>query len=87
MLLMHGFAVLHISITGTVIKTDFIISKVHSSNDVSLCPGSGIFKTFAGNVLFWAITGTGKKNFLKQFLQSFRAKKIVLSRGPADVNA
>ena len=61
-----------------VIKTDIIISKVHSSDDVSLCPGSGIFKTFAGNVLFCAIIGTGKKNFLKQFLRSFQAKKNVL---------
>ena len=45
---------------------------MHSSDDVSLCPGSGIFETFAGNVLFRAIIGKGKKNFLKQ---SFRAKK------------
>ena len=59
-----------------VIKTDVIISKVQSSDDVSLCPGSGIFKTFAGNVLFRTIIGTGKKNFLKQFLQSFRAKRM-----------
>ena len=75
MLLMHGFAVKH---SGAVIKTDVIISKVFSTDDVSLCPGSGVFKTFAGNVLFRAIIGTGKKNFLKQFLQSFRAKKMFL---------
>ena len=30
-----------------------------------------------GNVLFRAILGTGKKNLLKQFLQSFRAKNIL----------
>ena len=71
MLLMHGFAVLR----GRH-KTDVIISKVHSSDDVSLCPGRGIFKTFTGNVLFRAIICIGKNNFLKQFLQSFRAKKM-----------
>ena len=50
-------------------------------------------------MLFRAIIGTGKKNFLKQFLQSFRAQKMFyaiiakrlgfqhLPRGPADVNA
>ena len=56
MLLMHGFAILRI-------KTDVIISKVHSNDDVSLCPGSGISKTFEGNVLFRAIIGTGKRTF------------------------
>ena len=71
MLLMHGFTVLQSSIPGTVIKTDVIISKVHSSDDVSLHPGRGTFKMSAGNMLFHAIIGTGKKNFLKQFLQSF----------------
>ena len=29
---------------------------------------------FTGNMLFRAIIGTGKKNFLKQSLQSFQAK-------------
>ena len=48
-------------------KTDVIIIKVHSSDGVSLCSGSDIFKTFAGNVLFHAIIGTGKKNFSKVF--------------------
>ena len=61
--------------SGATIKTDVIISKVHGSDDVSLCPGSGIFKTSAGNVLFRAIIGTDKKKFLKQFRQSFQAKK------------
>ena len=34
--------------------------------------------TFAGNILFHAIIGTGKKEILKQFLQCFRAKKMFL---------
>ena len=60
--------------SGAAIKTDDIISKVYDDVQLSLCPGSGIFKTFAGNII-----GTGKKNFLKQFLQSFQAKKMILS--------
>ena len=48
---------------------------MHSSDDVSLCPGSGIFKMFTVNMLFCAIIGTGKKNSLKQFLLSVRAKR------------
>ena len=64
--------------SGPVIKTDVIVSKMHSSDDVSLCPGSGVFKTFAGNVIFCAIIGTGKNNLLKQFLQSFPAKKCFM---------
>ena len=43
--------------------------------NVNLCPGSGIFKIFTGNKLLCAIIGTGKKNFLKQFLRSFQATK------------
>ena len=69
MLLMHSFAVYH--------KTDVIISKVHSSNDVGLFPGSSISKMFAGNMLFRAIIGTDKKNFLKQLLQSFKEKNVL----------
>ena len=61
--------------SGAVTKTDVIINKMHRSDDVSLCPGSGVFKMFAGNVLFRAIIGTCKKNYLKQFLQSLQAKK------------
>ena len=49
---------------------------MHSSDDVSLCPGSSVFKTFARNMLFHAIIGTGKKNFLKQFLPTFSCKII-----------
>ena len=56
-------------------KTEVIISKVHSSDGVSLYPGSDVFKRSAGNMLFRANIGTGKKNFLKQFLESFRAGK------------
>ena len=61
--------------SGAVTKTDVITSNVHSSDGVSLCPGSDVFKMLAGNMLLCAIIGTGKKNFLKHFLQSFRAKK------------
>ena len=66
MLLMLGSAVFTNKHSGAVIKTD-----VHSSDDVSLCSGSGIFKTFTGNLLCRAIIGTGIKNFLEPFLQSF----------------
>ena len=59
-----------------VIKIYVIISKVHSCDDISLCSGSSIFKTFAGDMLFGALIGTGKKNFFKHFLQSFRAKVL-----------
>ena len=58
------------------IKTDVSISKVYSSDDISLCPGSGILKTFVGSVLFPTIIGTG----LKQFLQSFRAKNDLCNK-------
>ena len=78
-LLMHGFAVLRKRIPGPSKKTDVIISKVHSSDDISLCPGNSIFKTFAGDMhSFRAIIVTGKKHFLKQFLQRFRAKKCFM---------
>ena len=69
MLLMHGICGFTNKHSGAAIKTDVIISNVHSSDDVSHCPESDIFKTFAGNVLFRAITGTGRKTFLKRFLQ------------------
>ena len=36
---------------------------MHSSNDVSLCPGSGIFKTFAGNVLFRVVVNGVKSDW------------------------
>ena len=51
---------------------------MQSSDDISLFPESSVFETFAGNVLFRANVGTDKKNFLKQFLKRFRAKKKVL---------
>ena len=71
---MQGFAVYELAFLA-VIKTDVIIRKVHCS-DNSLYHGNGIFKTFTGNVILSTIIGTVKNNFLKQFLQSFRAKKI-----------
>ena len=42
---------------------------------IDICPGSGVFKTFVGNVPFRAIIGTGKKNFSKHFLISFQVTK------------
>ena len=61
MLLMHGFAVLHISIPGpsqnlTSSAVTCTLPNVISwrQHDVSLCPGSGVFKTFTGNVPFRA---------------------------------
>ena len=58
MLLMHGLCSFTNKHSGAVIKTDVVMSNVHSGDDVSLCPGSCVFKTFAGNVLFRAIIGT-----------------------------
>ena len=79
-LLIHGFAVVRINIPGPSQKTDVITSNVHTSkrnlirqNDVSLCPGIGVFKTLAGNVPFCA--SIGKKNFSKYLLQSIRVSK------------
>ena len=72
---MHGFAVYELAFLA-VIKTDVIIRKVHCSDNISLYHGNGIFKTFTGNMILSTIIGTVKNNFLKQFLQSFRAKKI-----------
>ena len=43
-LLMHSFCTLHIHILG-LSKSDVINSNVHR-NDVSLCSGTGGFKTF-----------------------------------------
>ena len=60
LLMLCDFTIKH---SGAAIKTDVIISNVHSSDDVSISPGSGIFKTFAGNVRFRAIIGIGKKLF------------------------
>ena len=69
-LLMHGFCGFTNKHSGAVIKTDVVISK-GTYFCIFICPGSGIFKTFAGNVLFLAIIDTGKKNILKQLFQSF----------------
>ena len=85
MVLMHGFAVLRISIPGPSQKmmSSLIMCTVANvisrcQDDVSLCPGSGSFKTFAGNMLFRAIIGTGKNNFLKEFLHRFRATNVFM---------
>ena len=68
--------------SGVITKFDVVMSNVHSSkcNFVTsklsyFCPWSSIFETFAGNVPFRAIIGTGKKNFSKHFLQNFRVTK------------
>ena len=65
-----------------ITKFDVVMSNVHSSkcNFVTsklsyFCPWSSVFETFAGNVPFRAIIGTGKKNFSKHFLQNFRVTK------------
>ena len=87
-LLIHDFAVLRISIPGLSQKlmsssVTCTVANVISwrEDDISLCHGSSVFKTFAGNMPFHAIVGTGKKNFSKDFFcdgctcQSFRATK------------
>ena len=61
--------------SGAVINTDVTISYVQSSDDISLCPGSGVFKTFAGNVLFRAIIGTGKKELFETISSKFSSEK------------
>ena len=62
--------------SGAVIKTDVIICKVHSSDDVGLCPGSGVFKMFGGNMLFRAIIGTGKLKFFEAISPKFSSEKM-----------
>ena len=42
---------------------------------VIICPGSGVFKTYAGNMPFRAIIGRGKKKVSKHFLQWFCVTK------------
>ena len=75
MLLIHGFAVLRISIPGPTQKvmSSLVMCTVANvislrQDGVSLCPGSGVFKTFTVKVLFHAIIDTGKKIFSKHFL-------------------
>ena len=79
---MHGVVVLHMSILEplpnlTSSSVTCIVANVIScrQNDVSLCPGSGVFKTFAGNVPFRAIIGARKITSSMHFLQSVRATK------------
>ena len=47
-------------------------------DDVSLCPGSGIFKTFAGNMLFCAIIGTWKREHFETISPNFSSNKMFL---------
>ena len=63
--------------SGAVKKTDVFISNVHCSDDVRLCPGSSVFKTFAGNVLFRsvAIIVTGK-DFLEAISPKFSSENM-----------
>ena len=79
---LHGFAVLRISIAGLSQKlTSSSVTGTEANiilwreDDISLWPGSGVFKTFACNVPFRITIGTGKKNFLKHFLQRYRVTK------------
>ena len=78
MLLMPDFVVLRMSIPGSSQKVTSSSATCTVANvkiTLSLCPGSGVFKTFAGNVPFRAIICAGKKNFSKHFLQGFRVTK------------
>ena len=63
MLLMHSFVVLRMNFLGPSQKlTSSSVTNVIflCQIDISFCPGSGVFKVFAGNVPFRAIIGTGK---------------------------
>ena len=73
-LLIHVFAGSRKSIPRPLQKLTssaitFTVANVISrrQDDVSLCPGRDVFKTFADNVSFRAIIDTGKKNFSKHF--------------------
>ena len=75
-LLIHCFAVLRISnpepsqnLTSSSVTCTVANVISWRQNEVIICPGSGILKTFAGNVPFHTITGTGKNNFSKHFLK------------------
>ena len=77
---MHGFAVLCRSIpwpTQKRMSSSLMCTEANiiswRQHDVSLCPGSGVFKTFASNMHFCA--STWKKKNLRHFLQSFRPRK------------
>ena len=81
-LLIHSFVALRISISGpsqnlTPPAVTCTVAKLMlwRQDEVIICPGSGVFKSFACNVPFRTVVGTGKKNFTKHFLQSFRVTK------------
>ena len=74
MLLIQGFVVLCISTPGPSqnLTSSSVMSTVANvillrQNEVIICLGSGVFKTFAGNMLFRDVIGTGKNNFSQKF--------------------
>ena len=84
-LLMHRFVVLRISIPGPTQKLRSssvmcIVAHVIScrQHDVSLCPGSTVFKTFAGNMPFSANVEYTKKDVFEAFSQRFSSEKMFL---------
>ena len=75
MLLMHGFAVLRISIPrpSQKLTSSSVMCTVAMTLVFAL---EAIFKTFAGNVLFRAIIGTGKKKLFEAISPNFSSKKM-----------
>ena len=84
MLLMHSFFALHIHILGPLQKTDLINSNVHGSgynlvtSEVSLCSGTGIFKTYPFFMLLHAIIGNTKMSFSKSFTEVFKRQNDIM---------
>ena len=70
--------------SGAVTKSDVITSNMHScKRNFVMSKGSYHLPWkwhFIGNVAFRAIIGTGKKNFLQHFLQSFWVTKCFYAR-------
>ena len=83
-MLIHGFVILQMSILGPS-QNQMSSSLTYTAsnvtlwcqNEVIIWPGSGVFKTFLGNMPFRTIISTGKKNFWKQLLQSFPVTKYL----------
>ena len=101
---MHGFAVLHVSIPGTLqnlTSSSVTVAQINSWREnevlprravtvyedpsslpgrktIFICPRSGVFKTFAGNMSFRVIIGTEKKKKKKKKKNNF--SKHVLPR-------
>ena len=50
MMLTHSFSVLRLGIPGPTQKLTSSLVICIVADDVSLCPGSDVFKTFIGNV-------------------------------------